>query len=381
MPPKEQVRQDVIAKVRRVVVKIGSGVLAAGGELDLKTFRMLARDIAAVKAQGREVVIVSSGAIASGMGKLGFATRPKTIPLEQACAAVGQTALMLHYEKFFSRYHQKVAQVLLTHDDLGHRQRFLNARNTLFTLLALGEIPVINENDSVVVDEITFGDNDRLSALVTNLVEADLLIILTDTDGLYDRDPKRNPNARLLPLVEKIDEDIEKLAEGTTSRTGTGGMVTKVEAARCASAFGTPAIIANGKRQKTLTGIFSAREVGTLFLPQENKLKSRKHWIAYNVRPKGCLVVDRGAFRAVVRDGKSLLPSGLKEVRGSFERGELVRCLDIQEVEFARGLVNYSSAELARIKGLNTREIERCLGYHYYDEVIHRDDLVVLKGR
>jgi glutamate 5-kinase len=287
---------------------------------------------------------------------------------------------MRHYEKYFSRHKHKVAQVLLTHDDLSHRQRFLNARTTLFTLLQLGVIPVINENDSVVVDEITFGDNDHLSALVTNLVEADLLLILTDTDGLHNRDPRRSRAAELIPLVESIDERVEKLAAGATSKTGTGGMITKVEAARCAGAFGTPTIIANGKRDKTLRDVFAGREVGTLFLPPQDKLTSRKHWIAYNLRTKGCLVVDSGARRAVVRRGKSLLPSGLLEVRGEFERGELVRCLDPEENEFAKGLVNYSSSELAQIKGLNTREIAKRLGYHYYDEVIHRDDLVLLKG-
>jgi len=271
-----------------------------------------------------------------------------------------------------------VAQVLLTHDDLASRKRFLNARNTLTTLLRMSIVPVINENDTVAVDEIKFGDNDQLSALATNLVEADLLVILSDIDGLYDRDPRCHSNAVKIPFVENIDTlDLDKLARDAGVH-GTGGIRSKCAAARKAAHFGAASVIANGNQSGVLASILSGEETGTFILPREDRLTSRKHWIAFSTRPSGRVFVDEGAEAALLKGGKSLLPSGIKGVDGSFDAGEVVHCVDAKGMEFARGMVNYSSAEIARIKGLKSSELEGVLGYKVYDEVIHRDNLVVL---
>ncbi len=364
---------------RRVVVKVGSSILASVEKgLLYDVFSHLTKDISDLKRQGFEFVLVSSGAIAAGMEKLGYKTRPQAITQKQATAAVGQTRLMNIYEDYFSRYQQMVAQILLTHDDLSHRRRFLNARNTLLTLLGLGIIPIINENDTVVVDEIKFGDNDNLSALITNLIGADLLIILTDMDGLCDSDPRTNPHARCIPLVEEIDADLEGIVGESRSETGVGGMVSKIQAARKASRFGIPTVVARGNKEGVLRQILKGKEIGTLILPKAEALSSRKHWIAFNPKPKGDVIVDDGAKRAVVQKGKSLLPSGIMKIRGNFNRGDLVTCLGPRGREFARGLVNYSATELEKIRGLRSDQIESTLGYKYSDEVIHRDDLVVL---
>jgi len=271
-----------------------------------------------------------------------------------------------------------VAQVLLTHDDLSHRRRFLNARNTLLTLLELGIIPIVNENDTVVVDEIKFGDNDNLSALITNLIEADLLIILTNIDGLCDADPRYHPQARCIPLVKDIDVDMGGIIGDTDGEWNVGGMVSKIQAAKKASRFGIPTVIARGTRGEVLHQILKGKEVGTLILPKKEVLSSRKHWIAFNLKPKGDVVVDEGAKKAIVQKGKSLLPSGVVKVKGSFDRGDPVSCLGPRGKEFARGLVNYSASELERIRGLKSEQIETALGYKYCDEIIHRDDLVLL---
>lgn len=364
---------------RRIVVKVGSSILASVEKgLLYDVFSHLTKDISDLKRQGFEFVLVSSGAIAAGMEKLGYKTRPQDITQKQATAAVGQTRLMNIYEDYFSRYQQMVAQILLTHDDLSHRRRFLNARNTLLTLLELGIIPIINENDTVVVDEIKFGDNDNLSALITNLIGADLLIILTDMDGLCDSDPRINPHARCIPLVEEIDADLEGIVGVSRSETGVGGMVSKIQAARKASRFGIPTVVVRGNKEGVLRQILKGKEVGTLILPKREALSSRKHWIAFNPKPKGDVIVDDGAKRAVVQKGKSLLPSGIMKIRGNFNRGDLVTCLGPRGREFARGLVNYSATELEKIRGLRSDQIESTLGYKYSDEVIHRDDLVVL---
>jgi len=361
------------------VVKVGSSILASVEKgLHHEVFSHLAKEISELKRQGYEIVLVSSGAIAAGMEKLGYKTRPQSITQKQATAAVGQSRLMNIYESYFSRHQQMVAQILLTHDDLSHRRRFLNARNTLLTLLELGIIPIINENDTVVVDEIKVGDNDNLSALVTNLIEADLLIILTNIDGLCDADPRLNPNARCIPLVEDIDVDMGKIAGETKNEMSVGGMVSKIQAAKKASRFGVPTIIASGTRKEVIHQILRGKEIGTLILPKATTLSSRKHWIAFNLNPKGDIIVDDGAKKAIVQRGKSLLPSGVVKVRGEFDRGDSVSCLGPRGKEFARGLVNYSVSELERIKGLKTEQIEKVLGYKYSDEVIHRDDLVVL---
>jgi glutamate 5-kinase len=375
----KDIRRKILGKVKRIVVKVGSSILASvENGLHYEVFSHLSKEISDLKRQGYEIVLVSSGAIAAGMEKLGYKTRPQDITQKQATAAVGQTRLMNIYESSFSRYQQMVAQVLLTHDDLSHRRRFLNARNTLLTLLELGIIPVINENDTVVVDEIKFGDNDNLSALITNLIGADLLLILTDIDGLCDSDPRVNPHARCIPLVEDIDMDMEGIVGETTSQMSVGGMISKIQAARKASRFGIPTVVAQGTKEGVLRQILKGKEVGTLILPKGEALSSRKHWIAFNPKAKGEVIVDEGAKKAIAQKGKSLLPSGVTRVRGAFDRGDLVTCLGPRGKEFARGLVNYSASELEKIKGLRSNQIETILGYKYCDEVIHRDDLVVL---
>jgi glutamate 5-kinase len=375
----KDIRRKILGRVKRIVVKVGSSILASvENGLRYEVFSHLSKEISDLKRQGYEIVLVSSGAIAAGMEKLGYKTRPQDITQKQATAAVGQTRLMNIYESYFSRYQQMVAQVLLTHDDLSHRRRFLNARNTLLTLLELGITPIINENDTVVVDEIKFGDNDNLSALITNLIGAELLLILTDIDGLCDSDPRVTPHARCIPLVEDIDMDLEGIVGGTTSEMSVGGMISKIQAARKASRFGIPTVVAQGTKEGILRQILKGKEIGTLILPKREALSSRKHWIAFNPKPKGDVLVDEGAKKAIVQKGKSLLPSGITKVRGAFDRGDLVTCLGPRGKEFARGLVNYSASELEKIKGLRSNQIETTLGYKYCDEVIHRDDLVVL---
>ena len=375
----KDIRRKVLGGVKRIVVKVGSSILASVEKgLHYEAFSHLTKEISDLKRQGYEIVLVSSGAIAAGMEKLGYKTRPQAITQKQATAAVGQTRLMNIYENYFSRYQQMVAQVLLTHDDLSHRRRFLNARNTLLTLLELGIIPIINENDTVVVDEIKFGDNDNLSALITNLVGADLLIILTDIEGLCDSDPRVNPNARCIPLVENIDVNMEGIIGETKSEMSVGGMISKIQAAKKASRFGIPTVVARGTKDGILHQILKGKEIGTLILSTGEALSSRKHWIAFNPKPKGDIIVDDGAKKAILQRGKSLLPSGVVKIKGIFDRGDLVSCLGPRGKEFARGLVNYSATELEKIKGHRSDQIESTLGYKYSDEVIHRDDLVVL---
>jgi len=375
----KDIRKKVLEGVRRIVVKVGSSILASVEKgLNYEAFSHLTKEISDLKRQGYEIVLVSSGAIAAGMEKLGYKTRPQAITQKQATAAVGQTRLMNIYENYFSRYQQMVAQVLLTHDDLSHRRRFLNARNTLLTLLELGIIPIINENDTVVVDEIKFGDNDNLSALITNLVGADLLIILTDIEGLCDSDPRVNPNARCIPMVEDIDVNMEGIIGETKSEMSVGGMISKIQAAKKASRFGIPTVVARGTKDRILHQILKGKEIGTLILSTGEALSSRKHWIAFNPKPKGDIIVDDGAKKAILQRGKSLLPSGVVKIKGIFDRGDLVSCLGPRGKEFARGLVNYSATELEKIKGHRSDQIESTLGYKYSDEVIHRDDLVVL---
>lgn len=353
---------------------MSSGVNA----LNLSIIESIVRDIVNLQRKKIEIIIVSSGAIAVGLQKLEFSRKPKTIPQKQAVAAVGQIDLMLTYEQLFSKHQQKVAQILLTHDDLRNRKRYINARNTIFTLLNFKVVPIINENDSVVVEEIKFGDNDNLSALITSLVEADLLIILSDVNGLYTIDPNKDKKAKIISLVEKITPKIEEIAGGSISLTGTGGMYTKLQAAKKVSDYGVPMVIANGKKEGILKRIFEGEEVGTLFLPKRDKLTSRKHWIAHILTPRGKLIVDQGAKQAIIGGGKSLLPAGILKVEGSFGLGDAVSCLDGDGLEFARGLVGYQVEEVKKIKGLQSKKIKEILGYQYYDEVIHRDDLVIL---
>ncbi len=373
-------RRQILKKVKRLVVKIGSSILTSDASgLHTDRIRSLADEIVTVTREREwEVAIVSSGAVAAGMGRLGFKKRPTEIPLKQAAAAVGQGRLVWSYEDAFGRHRKKVAQILLTADDLKHRRRFLNARNALETLFHYQVIPIINENDTVVVEEIKFGDNDHLSALVTNLVSADLLLILSDVDGLYTTDPNVSPDAEFIPLVETVTDKIIALSGDRSLSLGTGGMRSKVQTARTAAAFGTPTLIINGHKAGALLSALRGEEVGTLFLASKDRLKSRKHWIAYTLHPKGSLTLDRGASDALIHKGRSLLPSGITAVSGKFEVGDAVSCLDPSGLELARGLVNYHAREVEKIMGVKTGEIEGILGYKYYDEVIHRDDLVVL---
>ena len=375
----ESVRESYLSKVRRVVVKIGSRVLTGGGEeLDATVVRQLAAEVAAVRAAGREVVMVSSGAVAAGRQALALPDRPRTIPQKQAAAAIGQPRLMRAYEEAFAAHGHRVAQVLLTREDLASRQRFLNARATLDTLLGCGVIPIINENDTVAVEEIKFGDNDNLSALVTTLAEAHLLVVMSDIDGFYTANPHCDPDARLIPLVRAITREVEQAAGGSTSSVGTGGMVTKLAAAKKSARSGIPTILINGRIAGNLERALAGEEVGTLFLPAGDSLNRRKHWIAYTLKPAGKIVVDGGARRALADQGKSLLPSGVTGVDGRFPRGGCVRVCGTDGSEFARGIVDYSSMEISRILGHRSGEIETILGYRYGDEIIHRDNLVVL---
>ncbi len=372
-------QRELLKKARRIVVKIGSRVLTSEDDgLDAGVIGRLAAEIAALRREKREVIIVSSGAVAAGRKALGLEDKPRTIPQKQAAAAVGQSKLMRSYEEAFSRHGLKVAQLLLTREDLADRQRFLNARATLDTLLGFGIVPVINENDTVAVEEIKFGDNDNLSALVTNLTEAHLLVILTDIDGFYEADPRTNPDARLIPLVKAISREMEQAAGGSGSRVGTGGMITKLAAAKKVGRSGVPTIMLNGKTPGLIGRALAGSEAGTFFLPARQVLNRRKHWIAYTLRPKGRLIVDEGARKVLAQHGRSLLPSGIVGVEGEFERGSCVRVCGPDGVEFARGIADYSRPEIERILGHKSREIEEILGYRYGDEIIHRDNLVVL---
>lgn len=379
---KKSDRKSIISAVKRVIIKIGSSVLTdKKGNLSESMFDDLAEEISGIKARGIEVVIVSSGAIASGMKKLNLSVKPSEISMKQAIAACGQSALIRNYERAFSSFGLIVAQILLTHDGLADRKRFLNARKTLTTLLDMGIIPVVNENDTVAVEEIMLGDNDNLAALVTSLVEADLLVLLTDIEGLYNKDPRKNDDAELISLIESIGEEIESVAGDTLGRTTTGGMITKIQAARTAAAFGVPTIIANGKSGSALADVFDGKDVGTIFLPAKKILTGRKHWIAFTLKSAGELILDGGAVKAITAQGKSLLPSGIKDVRGKFGVGDSVTCVDESGVPVARGLTSYGSDEIRRIMGLSTKDVEKTLGYKFTDEVIHRDDLAVIEKR
>jgi glutamate 5-kinase len=365
---------------KRLVVKVGSGLLRASqGGLREDVVSNIVQQLATLRRQGYDVLLVSSGAIALGIQALGQQRIPGTITYQQAAAAIGQSHLIWTYERLFSASGQKVAQILLTHDDLRHRARYLNARNTLQTLLSYKVIPIINENDTVSVDEIRFGDNDTLSAMVCNLADADLLVILTDLDGLYTADPRQCPEAKLIPVVEKIDARIEALAGKTTHRTGRGGMYSKVQAAKIAGATGLHTYIANGLYPDTLLRLLAGEAVGThIYPPAAARLSSRKRWIGYALKAKGELLVDDGAKRALTTRGTSLLPSGILEISGTFRFGDAVYCVDTTAHRFAQGLVNYNAAELQAILGQHTSRIEHILGYKAADEVIHRDNLVLL---
>ena len=371
-------REAIIASVNRLVVKVGSSLLLKKNEeVDFGFMEKLSDDIATLINEGKEVILVSSGAIVLGKKELGIKEKNDTISFKQTLASVGQTRLMNIYYRLFQKHNLPVGQILLSGADLSRRSSYLNARNTFLTLLKFKIVPIVNENDTVAVEEIKFGDNDTLSALVAGLVDADLLIIFSDVQGLYTSDPQKNPEAKLIRQVDVIDKKIEEIAWSTSLEGRVGGMQTKVKAAKIATHSGIP-VIAGGKEGSFLEKVFTGEEIGTLFLPKKGGLASRKKWIAYAHLLAGAVVVDEGAKKALIKNGKSLLPAGIIGVKGDFEGGDSVSLLDKNNREFARGIVYYSSKELRKIKGVNSSLIKKRLGYKRYDEVIHRDNLVIL---
>ena len=374
----KNVRKEIMVPVKKVLIKIGSAVLAGDDGLDIVIIQQLADEIAGLKDEGYQIIIVTSGAIASGKHRMGIAGPLKSIPQKQAAAAIGQGRLMRVYANAFGAHGIYVAQILLTMSDLTDRKRFLNIRNTLSTLVEWGVIPVINENDTVAVEEIKFGDNDHLAAMMANLIETHLVINLTSTDGLYDRNPATSKEARLIPLIREFTEEIEGAATDDTTALGIGGMKSKVMAAKKVTACGIPYVIAPGKEKGILKAIFAGKEKGTLFLPAGEHMNSRKYWIAFTLQPRGRLFLDEGAKKAILEKGKSLLPSGVIGAEGNFAAGDAVSCVDCKGNLVGVGLVNYSAAEILRIMGLKTSEVEQALGYKDYDEVIHRDNMSVM---
>ena len=375
-----------LKKAKRIVVKVGTSSLTyPTGNLNLVSLEQLTRQLVAIKNQGREVLLVTSAAVGAGMGRINIKDKPEKISDRQALAAIGQGILMHIYEKFFNEYGVVVAQVLLTKDDLADRQRYLNARNTMRKILEYSAVPVINENDTVAFDQIKFGDNDTLSAMVAGLVDADLLVLLSDIDGLYTNDPNKDAGAKLIPIVEDITPEIESLAGGEGSALGSGGMKTKIAAARIAVSQGIPMVLANGSHQDSLRFLSSSensleqdiRSFGTLFLPKLNSMGSRKGWLAFSTRPAGTVIVDEGASKAIADKDKSLLPSGVLSVENDFQRGEVVD-VKYQSGVIARGIVNYSSGDITKIMGKHSSEIDSILGFGYDREIIHKDNLSLL---
>lgn len=372
-------RQEIAAAATSLVVKVGTRVLThSDGQLNEHRIAELAEEINHILSTGRKVALVSSGAVGAGMGRLGLKHRPADLAHLQAVAAVGQSILVEAYERSLRTYGRHAAQVLLTAEDMEHRIRYLNARNTLLTLMDLGAVPIINENDTVSVAELqtTFGDNDRLAAIVTNLIQAPLLVLLSDVEGLYDGDPAQ-PGSRVIPTVRKLDRSIFDLVRDRATGLSKGGMASKLEAARQATSAGENVIIASGRTPGVLARIMAGEPVGTLVLAKGQVVTARKRWFGLSVKPRGYLVVDSGARRAVEQQGRSLLPIGVLEATGSFQKGDVVALRDTDDVEFARGLTNYNAEEIQRIKGLRTGQIAAALGYCPYEEVIHRNNLLV----
>ncbi len=370
--------EQVLTVCKRIVVKIGSSLVASPkGGLRFDRIGELVKEFGRLQTHNRQLVIVSSGAIVAGISHLTLKTYPHEVPLQQAAAAVGQSRLMQAYETAFEESGHKIAQILLTHQDLADRRRFLNARHTLTALLRLGVIPIINENDTVAVEEIRFGDNDSLAGQIAHLVDADLLVILSDVNGLYEEDPHLNPSAKLIPLVETITKQIENLAGTSRTQASRGGMVTKIQAAKQAGRFGVPTLLLNGETPNALTQALEGNSSGTFFASKESSLTTRKQWIAFTLRPKGEIMLDEGAVSALVLRGKSLLASGILDVKGTFSTGDPVSCTTQEGIVFAQGLSNYSAETLQRIKGKQTSEIRALLGTLEYEEVIHRDNLAL----
>ncbi len=367
-----------LGEAKRIVVKVGTSTLThSTGKLNLQGIEKLVRELSDLANQGKQILLVTSGAVGAGMDRLGLKEKPKTIPEKQAAAAVGQGILMHAYEKLFGEYGQVVAQVLLTREDSVNRSRYANCRNTFMTLLSMGVIPIVNENDAVAVDELKIGDNDTLSAMVASIVEADLLINLSDIEGLYTANPQTDPTATLIAEVADITPAIEELAGGPGSDKGTGGMYTKIQAAKIAVNSGVVMVIASGARPGVVREILSGAPVGTIFLPKVNRLQVRKRWLAFGARIRGSVTVDKGCEQAILR-GASLLAAGIKAVEGGFEHGNTVRIVTAEGREIARGIANYSATETRLIMGAHTNEIASILGGKPYDEVVHRDNMVLL---
>ncbi|MEE9346009.1 MAG: glutamate 5-kinase [Methylococcales bacterium] len=373
-------QRQALNQAQRIVIKIGSSLLTDNGRgLDREAIASWVKQIAELAGQGRQVLLVSSGSVVEGMARLGWKKRPQLLCDLQAAASVGQMGLVQTYESLFQTYQLHTAQILLTHEDLSDRKRYLNARATLLALLKLKVIPVINENDTVATDEIRFGDNDTLAALVANLVEADLLIILTDQAGLYDKNPVYYDDAKLITQSEATDPALAAMATGSDSQLGRGGMITKIQAAKLASRSGSATVIASGRDENVITRILAAEQLGTFLVANDEPLLARKRWLAGQLKVNGKIVLDDGAVEVLVKSGKSLLPIGVETIAGNFKRGELVVCLNQSGREIARGLVNYNSDELEIIKRKPTQQIEALLGYSGEPELIHRDNLVLME--
>lgn len=375
-----EVSREALKKAKRIVIKVGTSTITyANGKRNFSQIDRLAREISDLQNQGKEMILVTSGAVAVGVDRMGLPGKPKTIPGKQAAAAVGQGVLMHTYEKFFADYGQIVAQVLITKTEAIDRHRYTNTRNTFMELMRQRVIPIVNENDVVALDELKIGDNDNMSALVAGIVDADLVIILSDVDGLYTANPQTHPDAVIVPEVAEITPEIEASAGGVGSARGTGGMATKIQAAKAATSSGIHLVIASGTEKNAITRVLQGEELGTLFVSRENRLQFRKRWLAFGAKIAGSIVVDDGCAKAIRKAGGcSILPAGVFAVQGEFLPGSTVSVIDKDAHELARGLVHYSSAELEQIKGCNSGEIAKILGHKNFDEVIHRDDLVIL---
>lgn len=372
--------REALKKAKRIVIKVGTSTITyANGKRNFSQIDRLAREISDLQNQGKEMILVTSGAVAVGVDRMGLPGKPKTIPGKQAAAAVGQGVLMHTYEKFFADYGQIVAQVLITKTEAIDRHRYTNTRNTFMELMRQRVIPIVNENDVVALDELKIGDNDNMSALVAGIVDADLVIILSDVDGLYTANPQTHPDAVIVPEVAELTPEIEASAGGVGSARGTGGMATKIQAAKAATSSGIHLVIASGTEKNAITRVLQGEELGTLFVSRENRLQFRKRWLAFGAKIAGSIVVDDGCAKAIRKAGGcSILPAGVFAVQGEFLPGSTVSVIDKDAHELARGLVHYSSAELEQIKGCNSGEIANILGHKNFDEVIHRDDLVIL---
>ena len=372
--------REALKKAKRIVIKVGTSTITyANGKRNFSQIDRLPREISDLQNQGKEMILVTSGAVAVGVDRMGLPGKPKTIPGKQAAAAVGQGVLMHTYEKFFADYGQIVAQVLITKTEAIDRHRYTNTRNTFMELMRQRVIPIVNENDVVALDELKIGDNDNMSALVAGIVDADLVIILSDVDGLYTANPQTHPDAVIVPEVAEITSEIEVSAGGVGSARGTGGMATKIQAAKAATSSGIHLVIASGTEKNAITRVLQGEELGTLFVSRENRLQFRKRWLAFGAKIAGSIVVDEGCAKAIRKAGGcSILPAGVFAVQGDFLPGSTVSVIDKDAHELARGLVHYSSAELEQIKGCNSGEIANILGHKNFDEVIHRDDLVIL---